>query len=553
MSVSLEDLGKEVCKDFEHMSADRGLFEAYWDDIARVLWPEMRNTFRAGSFNSPGERKNDLQMDSTPQLALSRFSAILTSLLTPPNQKWHFVRSSLPELNKIRAVAEWFEIVNDSLFRFRNAAQANFKGQNRLSYAGLGSFGSTAMFIDKLDGSPGLRYKNVHVGECYFRDNHQGVIDTVLRRFELTARQAAQRKDWEGRLPAKIAGDAVDKPDTKYVFFHRVKPREDHDPDALDERSLPLESVYVSEFEKAVLATGGFNTMPYATSRYEQAPGEVYGRSPAMQSFPAIRTLMSQKRVVLTQGHRAVNPILLTADDGAIDIALRPGTIIPNSVNSANGKALVQGMPVGDVQLGRDMMEDERAVIKDGFLVSLFQILVETPDRMTATQVLERAQEKGQLLAPTVGAQEDYLGQVINREIDILARQGLIPPLPEELAEASNEYTIEYDNPLTRAARSGEVAGLFRLLESIIPVMELSGDLSPLDHIDMDTATPEIASINAVPVRWTNSLDKIQAIRTQRAQAQQQQQQIEAAPGQAALVKAAATAKEKGLTEEDLQ
>lgn len=43
-------------------------------------------------------------------------------------------------------------------------------------------------------------------------------------------------------------------------------------------------------------------------------------------------------------------------------------------------------------------------------LVTLFQILTETP-QMTAAEVVERTNEKGILLAPTVGRQQsEYLG-----------------------------------------------------------------------------------------------------------------------------------------------
>jgi len=544
-------LGEEVCRDYEHMSRDRAVFESYWEDIAQVVWPNMRSTFRRGDYKNPGDRNNEQQMDSTPQLALHRFAAILTSLLTPPNQKWHYLRASVPALNRARRVQEWFEAVNDALFRYRDDSMSGFRSQNRLVYAGIGAFGTSTLFIDRMRGQPGLRYRACHVGETFIRDNHQGIPDTVLRCFKLTARQAVQQWGAE-KLPAKIAEHAKNKPDDEFTFFHRVRPRKDADPEALDERSLAFESVYVAEIGKHVIETGGYPTMPYAVSRYDQAPGEVYGRSPAMQAFPAIRTLMAQKRVVLTQGHRAVNPIILTADDGALDVSLRPGAIIGSAV-SQDGRPLVQTMPVGDVNLGRDMMEDERLVINDTFLVSLFQILVETPDRMTATQVLERAQEKGQLLAPTVGQQHDYLGHVINREIDILARQKLIPPLPDELREAQGEYTIQYDNPVTRSSRAGEVAGLFRMLESVLPVINITGDPAPLDHVDWDVATREIAEISSVPVRWLKTIDQVSEIRQGRAEQQQQAMAAQAAPGQAALIRAAADAKTKGLKAEDLQ
>lgn len=546
------DLGQDVFRDYTELST-RGVWESYWEDIAEVVWPNMRRTFRAGTIKTNGDRLNELQVDSTPTLALNRFRAILSSLLTPETSKWHYLRPSDPDLAKIRVVQEWFEQVNDALFRYRLDPIANFANQNGLVFAGVGAFGTGTLFIDESAGQPGLRYKAVHVGETFLRENHQGRVDTVIRRFSLTARQAVQRKDWEGALPDTIVKAAELRPDEVYWFLHRVRPNPDYDPEMLGGRGFPYESTYVSETEKKVVQTGGFTSMPYAVARYEIAPGEVYGRSPAMQALPAIKTLMAQKRTVLTQGHRAVAPVLLAADDGILNnVNLRPGSVIPGAV-SPDGRPLLQPLPFGEVNLGRDMMEDERSIINSTFLVDLFQILVETSDRMTATEVLERAQEKGQLLAPTLSGMHGYLGDIVNREIDVLRRQGLIPPMPRELEEAQGDYTIQWDNAVTRSQRAGEAAGLFRVLESILPVINVTGDPSPLDNYDFDIATREIGEAVNIPVRWMRALDEVAQIREGRQQAAQQQQAAAAAPGQAALIKAAADAKSKGLRAEDLQ
>src|SRR4029077_1707786 len=105
------------------------------------------------------------------------------------------------------------------------------------------------------------------------------------------------------------------------------------------------------------------------------------------------------------------------------------------------------------------MMAEERTLIGDAFLVTLFQILTETP-QMTATEVIERTNEKGILLAPTVGRQQsEYLGPMIERELDVLGAQGLLPPMPPRLKEAKGEYQVVYTSPFSRAMRAQEAAG----------------------------------------------------------------------------------------------
>src|ERR1035437_448286 len=163
--------------------------------------------------------------------------------------------------------------------------------------------------------------------------------------------------------------------------------------------------------------------IPAAISRYEQTPGEIYGRSPAMEVLPALKTLNAEKRTFLKQGHRAADPVLLTADDGIVDMSLRPGAMNKGGM-TADGKPLVSVLPTGNIQINEKMMAVENGLINDVFLVSLFQILAEHP-AMTATQVIELANEKGILLAPTVGGQTSgYLGPLVEREIDVATAQG---------------------------------------------------------------------------------------------------------------------------------
>jgi hypothetical protein len=397
------------------------------------------------------------------------------------------------------------------------------------------------MFVDQLSGEVGFRYKNVHLGEVYFKENHQGVVDSVLRKFPMTARQAAQK--WGAdRLPEKISSILKTKPETEFDFLHCVKPRKDRDMERLDYKGMAFASYYVCIDSQSLVEEGGYRTMPYSVSRYEQIPGETYGRSPAMDVLPAIKTLNEEKKTILKQGHRAVDPVLLAHDDGIVDsFSLRPGAINAGGV-SAEGRALVQALPVGNIAIGKDLMDDERSIINDAFLVTLFQILVETPE-MTATEVMERTREKGILLAPVLGRQQtEYLGPMIEREIDLLSFQGKLPPMPQALMEAGGEYRVEYDSPLSRAQRAEEASGLMRTLESTLTVVNITQDPAPLDHFDWDAIIPEVSEIQGVPARWMRDPRVIAQMRESRAQAAQTQEAIQAAPGIAAVTKAAAVA-----------
>ena len=535
------DTAQEIVREYERLSGDRSNEESHWQEIAERMIPAHSRSFNSnGAQRTKGEKRNEFIFDSTAATALTRFASIVDSLLTPRNQTWHRIMASDPVLNKNRNVRLWFEEVNRLLFKYRYSPKANFASQNQQLYKSLGAYGTGAMFIDDLSGEPGLRYKNVHLSQVYFAENHQGMIDKALRFFPMTARQVKQK--WGEKTPDLIKSRIEQNPDQEFFFIHCVKPRGDVIYGRADYRGMDWASYYVSMDAKELLSEGGYNTFPYAISRYEQSDNEIYGRSPAMDVLPAVKTLNEQKKTILKQGHRAVDPVLLVHDDGIMDgFNLTPGAQNIGAV-SADGRPLVHTLPVGNIAIGKDLMDDERAVINDAFLITIFQILAETP-QMTATEVLERAREKGILLAPTMGRQQsEYLGPAIERELDVLGRQGVLPPMPQELIEAQGEYRIEYDSPLSRSQRSEEAAGIMRTVEAAMNVAAQTQNPEPLDHFNWDEIVPAMADIQGVPQSWLRGKEEIAQIRQARAGQMQEQQAIQATPGAAALIKSTAMA-----------
>ncbi len=531
-----QELASKVIQDFNYLFGLRGNWNTHWTEIAQRILPDHSYLFQNYSqLTQMGDKRMTQIYDSTGVLALQRFGAIMDSLLTPRNQQWHQLKANDPMLQRDKATRLWFEKVNSILFDQRYAQRSNFAAQNQEQYLSLGAYGTGIMLIDDLAGDNGLRYRNVHLGQVYLQENHQGVVDRVIRHFIMTARQAVQKFGED--CPELISNMAEQFPERQFFFIHWVGPNEDRDPGKKDYRGMPFASYYVSVEGRKLVAKGGYRSFPYAVSRYRQAPFEAYGRSPAMDVLPAIKTLNEEKKTMLKAGHRALDPVLLAHDDGVIDaFSLDPGSINPGGVTK-DGRLLIQPLPVGNIPEGKELMEDERKLINDTFLVNLFQILTENPE-MTATEVMERTREKGILLAPTIGRQQsEYLGPMVDRELDILARQGLLPPQPPLLLAAKGHYKIIYDSPISRTQKAEWAAGALRTVESLMTVAQNLQQPELLDYINWDVAAPQIAEINGTPASWINTEQDIQKIRQQRGQQQQQQNAIQAAPAAAAMMK----------------
>jgi len=534
----------DILREFSQFQIFKNPYSLQCEEVSELILPTSRNTFFYGNYNFPGQKKTQQQVDATGALALHRFCAIADSLVTPRNQQWHGLEGD-EYVMKDRASRLWFENTTKKLFRLRYAALANFAAQNYNNWQGLGAFGNSVMYVDKFDGrwhhgTRGFRYKSVPFGECFFGENHQGKVDRIIRWFRLTAYQAVQK--WGiNALPDNLRAPLEQKSQWPYNFLHCVRPRgDDYDPERLDEKALPFSSHYVSLEGRCLMqAERGYRVFPYAVSRYDQAPGETYGRGPAQIVLPSLKTLNAEKVTFLKQGHRAADPVLLMADDGIVGMDMRPGAQNKGGVN-ADGRPLIHTLPTGDIQISEKMMGEERAIIDDVFLVSLFKVLSEHPN-MTATQVIELVNEKGMLVAPTLGRQHtEYVGGLTDRELDLASEMRLLDPMPPRLREAMGDYQVTDTSPLAMAASAGASAGFMRVIETVRELVNVTQDQSLLDPFDFHTAIPEIARNQMVPERWMADEQKQQLKAKARAQAAQRQEQIQAAPAQAALQSSAA-------------
>lgn len=529
------------------LRADRTNWDSQWEDASAYLLPAYRDSFTSRGLNNTigggGQKKTEKQYDSHAAFAAQRFSSVIESLVTPQGSIWHMLKVLDKTLRRNRQVRMFFDDLSETLYNYRYRPAANFVGNSQQVYLALGVYGNGSLYIDKPDDGKGLRYRNMHIGETYWAENQAGTVDTVYRSFSMTARQIVQK--WGDAAPDPIKEKAKNpqQMDQKSEILHCVHPRADYDPQRIDGKGRKFASLYIHIETQTLLEEDGYYSFPYAISRYTQASGEVYGRGPAQWVLPAIKVLNEEKKTMLKQGHRVTDPVLLAYDDGNLGtFSLKAGALNAGGVNK-DGRLLIQSLPTGNIAVNEKLMDIEKNVINDAFLISIFQILVDSPQK-TATQVLEEAREKGMLLAPTAGRQQaEFLGPMIEREIDVIARQGLMPNMPQILIDAVIEYRIEYDNPMSRMARSEKAAGFMRALGSAAEYAKMTNDLEPLDHFDFDAAMPEILDINGAPTAWTRSPEAVQERRAGRAKQAETQQMVEAAPAMASVMKSAPGAK----------
>lgn len=514
-----------LLRQHQQMAADRAVFESHWREI------EDRVSYKGKYFEqnnaTQGQKSTERIFDVTALLAADRFAAACESMVTPRTQRWHGLAPADPALADVKAIKDWCEEATDVLFSARYSPDANFASQQHESYWQIGVYGTGCTFVDDSLGKS-LLYRAVHLSELFLRDNQAGQVDTVHRCFRPTLRQIAQRFGIDA-LPEAWKTRLMKNPDERTEIIHCVKPNEDRKAGRSDYRGMAMSSYFLMVEGRAILEERGYRTMPYCVGRYSTSPREVYGRGPGMMVLPEIKMLNEMRKSILRAAQKAVDPPLLLPEDGLMRaFDLRSGALNYGGVDG-QGNQLVKPLVSGArIDIGEEMLQQARAVVNDAFLVTLFQILVETPT-MTATEAMLRAQEKGQLLAPTMGrVQSEMVGKMIERELDILAVAGLLPPMPDELREAGGLVDIDYVSPLNRLQKSEDGIGILRTLESLAPLAQI--DPTVADVVDPEMAARIMAEVNGMPSKALRSPERVDAMREGRSQQQELQTLLQAAP-----------------------
>lgn len=521
-----DDRAEACIRDHEQLASSRGVWEGHWREVAERVRPNQN--FFQQVIRPDGDKRNQKIFEDTAPLALSKFAAAVISMCFPATQRYHMLTTHDPVLAKNSNVKKYLEQVTDLLFRIRYQPQANYQSQSGEVVLDIGAFGTGILFID--DAMPGIRYKSLPLSQCYLRENAHGTVDTLHRKYELTAHQVmglAQTNGW--KVPDRVSQAYKTDKNAKFWFLHCAQPNLDRKHGRAGYDGMAFSSCYISLEDRSIVSEGGFRVFPFAIPRFETSPNECYGRSPAMKVLPTIKTLNEMAKTLLRAGHMAVMPPVLTTDDGSLEGFQLSPSAINHGYLGPNGERLAAAFE-NDAKLPplEKLMDGARDVINDAFFVTLFRILVEEPT-ITATEAMLRAQEKGQLLAPTMGrVQSEMLGPQIARELDILAHAGALPPMPQELIDAGGEIKIEYQSPLTQAQRAIVGVGILQTLNAAGAVAQFDPSVKMLFK-PMDLMR-ELAEINGVPERLLNSQEEIQAMQEGAQQAQQVQSLLAAAP-----------------------
>lgn len=508
---------EQYLKIFEGLKASRANYESTWQDVSHYCLPRKAFITRQ---KTPGSKFDFDVYDSTAMQSALVLAAGLHSYLTNPASKWFTLRMREAELMDIVEVRKWLKDVEDKIYDVLN--NSNFSEQVHEVYLDMSVFGPAFLYEEE-DVKTTVRFFCRPVAECYIVEDERGRVNQVYREFEWTAYQCYEQ--W-GDAAGEVVKKAMDDKDyeKKIKILHIIHPRYQRDTSKADSINMEYASVYIEVDKRRVINESGYQEFPLFVPRFNKDSNDVYGSSPATVSYADIKMVNEMVYTIIRAGQKVVDPPIMLPHDGyLLPIKLGPAAI--NYKLSGNAQDRVEPlMTNANIPVGLELVDSTRMIIKRNFFVDLFLLLADPAKKdMTATEVMQRVEEKMLILAPTLGRlMSELLDPIIHRTFMILLRNQKIPPPPAALE--GRDYVVEYTSPLARAQKLEEMKSINQVIGILGGVAQVVPDV--IDNVDTDELIKEIASLYNISPKLLRDEKEVAQIRVARQQQLEQQAKI---------------------------
>lgn len=516
-----DERAKEVIKEQEREEQKASNFRNLYQEVADHMLPRENQII---GVRTPGEDKSKQIFDPTAMLDLQDMASGLSAAFFPPGELAFGLTVKDREIANIDRVKRYLalatQIAHDELFA------SNFMLQLNETLSSLIGFGTGCLYSEWDKKSLGLNFKDWDVSFYTIKQNSAGLVDTLILKYPLTARQAVQEfRDNAGKKVLEAASKSETE-SKKFDFIHRVGPRTKRNRQFTDFMNMPHESLFINVEEQTTVEEGGFDEFPYAVPRWKKSSNEKYGRGQGTIALSVSKELQQMHADFVECGNKWNNPprqTLAGAVEGKVDV--RPGA--NNIVSQTDAiKALDQGIR-GNFPITKEILEFIQDIIHRIFFVDVFAPLARlTGDRRNMLEIRERIKQAVKKLAsPLYRLQSELLTPNIKRDILLLIRNGKIPYPPPELQ--GRGFGIEYISELALAMRDQQArafvqfADLISVLDPVFPGAK--------DIINIDRALPDIGFTFGMKAEHLSTPEEITAAREQRAADLAAKQALEAA------------------------
>lgn len=511
-------------KQFGQLERLREPWESLRSDVTDLIAPRRSNM---KGTDIAGKKKGILVYDGTPGQALQLFTDGMHGYLISSSMVWFRLKVARNRLNDIPEVKTYLQECEEQMY-FAFTRSNFYEEMSEYLYDG-GSIGTATIYSEEDLNAGRIVFSCRHPGEIYIAQNKHGMVDTVFRKFKLSARNAVD-KFGKNKLTPALQQAYKNNPYTEFEFIHGVYPNEGRDVTKLDSRNKPFASVYAESGATELCGESGYDMNPYAVWRYRRNSKETYGRSPSMDAIVEVYGLNQVAKTMMQANQLAVEPAYNVPKEmrGKVRIGPRGMNYYDETQRTITPVHTGDTLTAGDKQQERLEKAIEKHYRVDFFLM-LSRAAMEGR-QLTVPQVMEMQGEKGAILGTTIGRlQGECQNPIIDRVFQIEDEAGRMPEPPDVLlSEEGEDINVEYMGPLAQAQkRLFHSQGIMQGLNSVGPLAEIFPEVR--DRIDPDVVVEEIFESVGFPQKAIRSREDAEEIREARAEQMQQQALMESA------------------------
>jgi len=546
------------------LEQERSSFLAHWRELGDYVMPR-RPRFTVTD-NNRGDRRNQKIIDSTATMAARTLSSGMTSGITSPARPWFKLTTPDPDLSESGVVKSW-------LYETQTRMNTVFGKSNLYEmlpslYIDMAVFGTGALLAEE-DFDQVIRFYSIPIGSYCISVDARGKANVFLRRFRMTVRQVVDKfgdpeskegsRDAEGKRQfSSLIQNAVDMNqwETWVEIVHLIQPNEEYDESAALSKHKKFSSCYyemsvgdreVKSDDGTYLRESGYDNFPVFVTRWSKNADDVYGTDcPGMVALGDIKALQLMHKRKAQAIDKMVNPPLQAPSS----MRTEKLSILPGEVNYVDAREGMQGIrAVHDVNFRiNELMNDIEAHqrrIKEAFFADLFLAISQDDrlERATATEINERREEKLLALGPVLEQlNQDLLDPLVDLTYIFMDRQGLIPPVPQELDSVA--LKVEYTSVMAQAQKLVNVAGAERFLNFYGQLLQL--DQEAVDYVDGQVLLSGYGETISLMPGIVRSKEDVDAIKAQKAQQARQAQMAQTLPAMAKSAKDLAGADTSG-------
>ncbi len=499
------------------LKAVRTDYEEEWQQIARFAQPSRSRFLRSEKDKGTKRRiRNRALLDPHGIEAFRTLTNGMTSGLTSASRPWFTLTTGDERLMEEEGVRGWLSEVERMMYAW--LAQSNFYAAVKSGYGEMGLFGTEACVMVE-DQTLGTVSHALTCGEYWIACSPQMVPDTLYREIPLTVRQTVM--EYREATPDYIRKlyDSGSYQET-VTLYEAIEPNTDHDPRRFG--SKPWRRVVWDCKDKGdrTIRQGGTYEQPFWAPRWDVIGGDTYGVSPGMDALPALRELQMQAK----------------RRNEAIDRMVKPEMVVPNSVRLTGEPGRMatasatkdQVFPAYNIPyqavdaVGQEIIKCREQV--DGLsYADLFNAITNMRgvQPRNVEEIAARNEEKLTQLGPVIErVNNEKLRIIVDRVFGIMSRGGMLPPVPESIAEA--KIDVEFVSILQQMQRMVGIGQIERTAGFVGNLAAAMPDA--LDKLNVDEMVDEYAYRAGAPAKIIRSAAEVEQIRKGRAQQQQMMQ-----------------------------